>query len=461
MLIAYVPQIFRVWAYSDELDIFDDKSLGEHVRRDGNLVSALIYNQITTRLINSVSDLWMLRIISLVSLLLAFNILAQLISKTNKSNFPQLILPIALLLPSPMTYILWGGIWIFSISLLISLVACTLWLYAGVIQRAISPLLLCISMLIYPISAFSSLSFMAMLFVLCYQTNTHFFLIIKKLLQLYSLSGFISLFTLAIFANTRNYEFNERVSLVDFQSLPQKIYWVISRPMAVSSRFFDIRSPSAVDAFLVFAFVMLVVLFGLRRQSKELNDSSLIRIFLFFVAVFLSLTPLIISSSNQIEFRYLFGVSVCFLITTSHFIAVFLQTFSANSKYLLVLFLMVIGVLSMIENSNRQFIVPYQSKMLFFSSEIDRCLSQPVKFSNIIVTPPKKPFPSRPNIGMFSQTTDLASEWVPIPSLKVILREKGLIYFDVMMGEEQTSGSKNRCEINLEGYRDFIDEPSN
>ena len=461
VLVAYIRPIFSEWAYSDELDLFNTQTLGEHIRRDGNLVGALIYTQISIKFINSLSDLLFFRLISLISLFIVIIILTRLIGKTNKSIFVQLILPIALLLPAPMTFISWGGIWAFSIATLMSIIACTFWLYGETLRRALSPVLLTLSILIYPISAFSSFSFVAVVLVLGLHKSAHFVQILKDLIRLFAISGLFAISALLVSRSVGNLEFNQRVSFVDLQSLPQKLQWLISRPVAVSTRFFDIRSPAPLDALLVFLFVVVIILLGLWRQSQELKESFFTRSSLYFVSVFLSLTPLVVTSSNQIEFRYILGISLCFFVTTIYFIAVFFRNMLPIGNYVIFSVLLIVGVSSVLKKTDEQFIQPYKTKEFFLSNVIDDCISKSGTVSRVIVNQAREPFPSRPNLGIFSQTTDLASPWVPEPSVKIMLKKKGLVNVDVIIAKEHATGPVNSCEINLQEFKDIIDSQLN
>ena len=149
IFISFLRPIFSVWAYSDEYDFFEiTPKLGAHMARDGNLVSSVIYDQISTNIVDSVNDLWRLRLLSFLCLFLIINHVSSQILRYNQSRSIQFLLPIGLTLPAAMTFISWSLIWQGSLGMLIGYFASFYWLKKRNGLRLLSVLLMSISILL-------------------------------------------------------------------------------------------------------------------------------------------------------------------------------------------------------------------------------------------------------------------------------------------------------------------------
>jgi hypothetical protein len=216
-----------------------------------------------------------------------------------------------------MTFISWALIWHGSFAMLIAYFANILWLKGKFRFGVLSVILLCFSLQISPVAAFSIFGFHAVIFVLARAKTNYYLKVTTKLIILYGISGSLSVATIFVIKNLNDLELNGRVGPPMMSDLPEKMYWIISRPIVVSMRFFDISSPSTVNALLSTLFISVVMISGITLQSKELKERSLARVSLFFLLVFLSITPIIVTWSNQIEFRYILGPSLAFFLVTT------------------------------------------------------------------------------------------------------------------------------------------------
>jgi len=464
VFLSYIKPIFSVWAYSDEYDFFEPvPKLGKHMARDGNLISSLLYNNFSAPLINSAEDLWRLRTLSFLCLFLILNHVSSQILKHNQSRSLQFLLPIALTLPAAMTFISWSLIWQGSFAMLIAYIANTLWLNPGFKNKFISVLLLWSSILMSPVAAFSIFGFHAVVFILARINVANFVKITISHVTLYGISGAASLATLLTNQKISGLELNGRVGPPAISDLPAKMYWVISRPITLSMRFFDIASPSQVNAIITSLLVLSLLLCGLAFQSKSLSENVFPRIILFFVLILLSITPIVVTWSNQIEFRYILGPSVAFFLTTIGLTLDVLKRSKNFLKYahLPAIFLISIsGITTMINHVNSQFIEPYESKSIFIQSELSNCQNNTHLIKKMIIQQPKSGYPSKNNIGIFSQTTDMASPWVPIPTVKYILQINELFFKEIVVQDYEDEMSTNSCVIDLEKYSQQLADSS-
>jgi hypothetical protein len=456
VFLSYVKQIFSVWAYSDEYDFFEAvPKLGKHMARDGNLIISLLYDNFSAPLVNSAEDLWRLRVLSFLCLFLILNHVSTQILIHNKSRSIQFLLPIALMLSAPMTFISWSLLWQVSFAMLIAYAANVFWLKPSFRLKIISVLLLWSSILMSPVAAFSIFGFHAILFTLAGIKAINFLKITLSLLTLYGISGIASLATLVISQKLYGLELNERVGLPAIGDLPAKMYWVISRPITLSMRFFDISSPSQINAVVTLILVSSLLICGFVVQSKNLGENIFLRAIIFFTLILLSITPIVVTWSNQIEFRYILGSSIAFFLAT---VVLTLEIVKKQKNFLqyayipIILLISFLGITTINNHINSQFIAPYKSKSIFIQSELLDCQNKNRFIEKIIIQQPKAGYPSRNNIGIFSQTTDMASPWVPIPTVNYILKINELFSNEIIVQDYKAEMSPNSCIIDLDKY---------
>ena len=456
VFLSYIKPIFSVWAYSDEYDFFEvTPKLGSHMARDGNLISSLIYSNFSLPLISSAGDLWRLRVISFLCLFLILNHLSSQILAHSPSRTTQFLLPIALTLPGPMTFISWSLIWQGSFAMLIAYVANVLWMKSKFGLKLISVILLWSSILMSPVAAFSIFGFHAAVFILTRFKTADFVKVTRRLVFLYLISGIASLLTIMISKVLFGLALNGRVGPPQLSDLPEKVYWVISRPIIVSMRFFDISSPTNINAIVTALLVLSLLVFGFVIQSKNLSESIFSRLILFSALIILSITPIVITWSNQIEFRYILGPSVAFFLVT---VGLTLEAISERENFLkyahlpFILLILFSGIMSINNHVSGQFISPYKSKIDFIQSELLICQNKNRSLEKVVILQAKTTYPSRNNIGIFSQSTDMASPWVPIPSVKYVLKTVGIFPREITLEESLTNSDLNSCTVDLEKY---------
>jgi hypothetical protein len=456
VFLSYIKPIFSAWAYSDEFDFFEvTPKLGTHMAQDGNLISSLIYDNFSVHLVSSAGELWRLRVISFLCLFLILNHVSSQILTHNQSRSTQFLLPIALILPAPMTFISWSLIWQGSFAMLIAYGANVLWLKSRFGLRLISIFLLWSSILMSPVAAFSIFGFHAVAFILSRIKTTDFVKVTIQLVFLYGISGIASIVTLAISNVIFGSTLNGRVGPPQLSDLPEKLYWIISRPIVVSMRFFDISSPTHLNAMITSLLVLSLLVRGFVIQSKNLSENVFSRLILFFALISISITPIVITWSNQIEFRYILGPSIAFFLVTVGLILEEIGEIENFLKYAYLPFILLIlfsGIISMNNHINSQFISPYNSKIDFIQSELSICQSKNRFIEKVIVLQAITTYPSRNNIGIFSQSTDMASPWVPIPSVKYVLKTVGIFPREIILQEFLPKSDLKSCIVDLEKY---------
>jgi hypothetical protein len=461
VVLVYLKPILTVWSYSDESDYFSDSTtIGRQFAEDGNLFGSFIYNHVSLLIANSTADLWRLRFLSLVCLLLIINNFSKQVLLLNQSRSIQFLIPLALMLPAPMTYISFAMIWQGSLGMLLAYFSSIIWLKNLGPIRIVPIIFLCLSITMSPVNAFSIFGFYAALFILTRAHTSSFSKTLKSLFALYGISGTLSVVTLFVAENVFNLEYSARVGLVSLGNIPEKMYWIFSRPIAVSVRFFDISSPTIMNALAQVFLVSIILFFGFFLQSRVLNEKVYKRIFLFLILVLSSITPILITWSNQIEFRYILGPSFAIFLVFSMMLLELANLKKNISLYLnpiLTVSIAIIGIATVSINTDSQFVGPYKAKNIFITSEILKCLDRDPVITLVVIQPPEMGFPSRKNIGIFSQVTDLDSPWVPAPSVKNVLNTLGTGFSEVVVANNTDSREfEDACVVDLESYRQIL-----
>lgn len=92
---------------------------------------------------------------------------------------------------------------------------------------------------------------------------------------------------------------------------------------------------------------------------------------------------------------------------------------------------------------------PYQQKIAFLKNELSACTLQEV--STVYVQSRDRPWPTKELLGVWSQTTDLASDWVPIPAVRTLLDSSIKVE---LLDERITNNNDGAdvCVVNLNDY---------
>jgi len=92
----------------------------------------------------------------------------------------------------------------------------------------------------------------------------------------------------------------------------------------------------------------------------------------------------------------------------------------------------------------------YSNSNLFILNELKLCSDNQIA-NGILVVKRTKPWPSRQLLGFFSQTTDLASEWVPIGSVKLVLIKNSKDFNEIEFTSSEYR-NKSFCYVQLDKF---------
>jgi hypothetical protein len=414
---AYIRGVFVTTVWSDDYPIMirEDHDISTPLI-DGRPLFALLQFLSFSLIDGSPERLLILRAISLSTLFSLFIVVCKYLEIRSRSE--QLIIALGLCLPSFQWFVYWATIWSWPIPLLLSTLAWMLWKQSRK-HQLLAVLLLTSAILIYPLN---SLLPFALLAVKATLNRTQIRELWKEFFncsKLYGISICISAISILFVFSVKGVSPSGKVStFVQPSEVMDKVVWWVTRPFTTAFRPFLIDSPSVVFAFFSVIPVGLVVFVGLFHQSLELKEKPLTRIFtvLFFAAI--PISPLLIVSQNQIDFRLLASWNFSIFLI----VAFFINTHFRKYRYArLPIFLIVTSFVLLQSNQNfiRTFENPYLNKNTFLMSSLKNCNST----HEILVIVPKNKWPSLPLLGNFSTVTDLAHPWVLESNVEIIMKQ--------------------------------------
>jgi len=467
ILAAYTPGVFKESFWSDDYPaLMDTQSTVDHILKDARPMGAAIFS-LSFSLLKDPSNAWVLRCLALLALLLIFLFISKRINNSKHPNIGTFSIAIAFCLPSFQMYIHWTTTWPILWASLAGLYAFHFWSSKLISRKILAVFLLVLALTTYPPAALFFFSIIAVVNVFNETKGYRFFAEAIQGVVLLLISGLMSILTVFLIMNTANISSNRRVGLVTLSEIPAKINWLISRPLVIGLRPFMIDSPTAKIALITALPVLLILFFGLKRQSRQLGESIFYRGFWVAIPLLMTLIPIVITSDNQIEFRLLPGYSWGIAALASYFLLVmigsWLEPLRMNAELKRVAFLFVpavlslIGVLSINSHYADLFGGPYQKKNAFLNAKISSCLNSG-SIKSVLILPPKEPFPSLQRLGVFSMSTDLASGWVPKPNVELLLKQRKIyvpvVYLEVRPAFKEATTTE--CVIDLEEFRKLL-----
>ena len=461
---AYAPGVFKESFWSDDYPaLMDTPSFVQHVLRDARPTAAGLF-ALSFSLLSGPANAWILRSLALVALLLIFLFISNRVNNSKYGSIGIFSIAIAFCLPSFQMYIHWSTTWFFLWSTLAGLYSFHFWISKIMVRKIMAIFLLILALTIYPPTA---LFFFSAIIVINTLNEFKFSKTISEVRQgliLLVISGLFSILVAVLALQISGVSANKRVSILTLSEIPQKIAWLLTRPLVVGLRPFMIDSPSPKIALITSIPVIVLLLFGIGSQSRHLGESLVYRAFWSAVPLVLSLIPIMITSDNQIEFRVLPGYCWGIAVLATYFLLLFIDSLlgthirnikqKTSVSLLVATIVALIGIVSINSHYSDLIGSPYQKKNAFLNSKISSCLSRG-SISEVFIIAPKLPFPSLPRLGIFSMSTDLASGWVPKPNVDLLLKERGIRTTAQYLEIRPQDGHKlaTGCVIDLEEFR--------
>lgn len=451
LCVAYIRGVFITTAWSDDYPIMmqEDHDINTPLI-DGRPLFALLQYLSFSFVDKNPENLFVLRAISLATLLCLFLVLNNFLGV--KSRSAQILIALGFCLPSFQWFIYWATIWSWSIPLLLSTLAWMLWKNDSNHQLLAVFMLAC-AFLIYPLNSLLPFSLLA---IKATYNRTEVRKLWKEFmggLKLYGIGICLSsIVVLTVFRISTTTPSGKVSTFVSPSEILNKLNWWVTRPFAIAFRPFMIDSPTAAVAFFTVIPVFLVTFVGLYHQSRKMNENPFLRIITIISLAAIPISPLLIVSQNQIDFRLLASWNLAIFLIFALFIISWLKENRIIRLSIISLAVSLVLIQSN-QNFNRTFKVPFSQKNSFLISSLQNCDLN----AETIVISPKKPWPSLPLIGNFSTVSDLAHPWVLESNLTLIKQQISpklssqtrLIY---QLEDSVNNSDKRHCIINLDRF---------
>ena len=255
--------------------LLDRRGVAEHVLKDARPTLAAVFFS-SFSLLKSPTDAWILRSLALIALLLIFHFISKSIKNSRHYNFSIFSIAIAFCLPSFQMYIHWTNTWFFLWAALAGLYSFHFWISRKISRKILAVLLLVLALTTYPPTALFYFSVIAVTNVLNESRSSKFFNEVFRGLALLVTSGLVSILVAFASMQIAGVSPNGRVKLITLSEIPEKITWLFSRPLVVGLRPFTIDSPAPIFALITSFPILLILFFGVRRQSRQTKEPSLI-----------------------------------------------------------------------------------------------------------------------------------------------------------------------------------------
>lgn len=446
--------VFAVSAFSDDYPgLVDPAGIASHAAKDARPIyglGLLIFFSIA----NSVENLWILRLVGLIGLLLLSDLVNRRLFRASGNGWLIFASTIAFTSISFQFFTHWATAFLYPWVAILSLSGLTFWEKRSKISKVLGVTLLLLSLMIYPLLSFFAFS---VVFVEWFFTDSNFSNYVAKLkstISYFAVGGIVLFIFITLFKMFNPSVLNSRVDLISLSELPRKLIWFVSRPVALGFRPYFLTSPTFSELLLTgLPIFVLLLIFTLRKTNFNLRKTgeSLLAL---SITVVLALAPLLIVGQDQIDFR-LVGAVKWLIETLSiaiffYFLRLILSAHREAISILLAGILAVLAFLNVNHVFNANLKTHYLHETTFFKESIAKC--SPTSLDNgILILSRSKAWASRPLVGVLSQSTDLASEWVPVNSMKLYLASQS--YEDIQITEkEKIPEDFSGCIVRLDDF---------
>ncbi len=462
---VYLPSSLRRSAWSDDYPLLVDMDLSWALSR-GQPVSGIV-QFIGFRLVNSIDDLRFLRIFGLLgTAVLIWWIARFLITNGLSVTSAALVAATVGFLPSFHFPSGWATTFPSSWQCLLAAISGILWVDAKDNRqrrhRLLAILLMTAMLLSYPPAAMFCWAVLAIRLSL---TRGNAQLAVRQMISmgaLIAVSTILSLSTIGLVAQLTDIGDPSQFRFVSSGAEAlRKLGWFVSHPIVVGARPFCTLSPSTLSAAATGGPVLVLIAIGTYLRAKGSISDRLTFVAVVGGSAALTMTSHLIAADNQIEYRFMTGLTVSMwilLVLAVKSIVSSLPIRPNLRRHLRtfgVCFLLVATVLvAMIAQSSvdRLFLEPFNSKDHYLRAHLADFDED--RHSRIVVVRPETWPSPRPRLGVFSTVTDLSHGWVVEPNIRLLLREQGVTAekLDILILDEFPTLEKADLSLDLRPY---------
>ena len=456
LMAVYAFGIFSKTAWSDDYPaLLDPSSVALHATRDARLVYGGLIEFLYTQF-DSLALLSFIRLFGFLGLLLLNDLVLAKFLKIQNSTSVALATTIAFTLPSFQFSAHWAITFMMCWASYFSILGFVLQDSEKKVARLMGFLFFICSLLLYPLMSFFVIAFLYATWFLRQDSLKTLMMSLKKLFKLIIASTISSYMIAYTYLHFYGLRFNPRVGVVNIGEVVDKLVFFLSRPFALTYRPYLLYSPSIVGFLATVGIFMFLLLLLFINRYKSFGIAF--KHFLLFNAfVVLTILPLLAVSDNQIDLRFVASntwlyVFMCVFLFTHlrHDIESGIRKFIAIFVYPVVGLLLIIGFATINLNFLNNYLGPFEQKQEFFRHQISLC-NKELNNQEIIILPRTAPWEKKNLIGIYSQQTDLESDWVPVGALTFYLKDAGFKFDSLpVIKQEETNGLS--CYVDLGDY---------
>jgi hypothetical protein len=269
-----------------------------------------------------------------------------------------------------------------------------------------------------------------------------------------AVAGITALGVALIVRSTMSVDTDMRVRLIgSLGELLDKLIWFVSHPVVVAARTYQISSPGFVEAALTGGVVLLLIAVGLFLRFAGRRRDRFGAVCLLFALASLTMSFHLIVPDNQIEYRFMTGLSVTiwlYLVVALLSIrdqvlklvppqkSQALQQVVSGTGIAAFTFLCVVTAHLAWTNVHQVFIEPWRIKETYLTQQLARFADG--RYDEIlIINPEYGAWPHRSNIGIYSTRSDLSHSWVAIPNVRLLIEEHSPDMASIPIVESKTA----------------------
>jgi len=456
LIAVYAFGIFSKTAWSDDYPaLVDPSDVALHAIRDARLVYGglidFLYHQF-----DSLALLSFIRLFGFLGLLLLNDLVLAKFLKTQNSISIVLATTIAFTLPSFQFSAHWAITFMMCWASYFAILGYALQESEKRVVRLMGFASFICSLLLYPLMSFFVFAYLYATWFLLQDSIKALIISLRKLFVLMIASAVTSYIIAYIYLHSQGLTFMPRVGVVSISEIPEKVIFFLSRPFALTYRPYLLDSPSIIG-FLstigIFVFLLLLLF-----ANRYRNFGFAFQHFLVFnVFVVLTILPLLVVRDNQIDSRFvasntwLYMFMFIFLFMhLRHDSELGIRKFFASFIYPVAGLLLIIGFATINLNFLNNYQSPFNQKQEFFRQQVSLC-NKELSAQTITILPRTTPWEEKNLIGIYSQQTDLQSDWVPVGALAFYLKDAGFKIASLPILKQEKIYDSN-CYVVLDDY---------
>ncbi len=431
----YLPQAVMRSSWSDDYPLLLDPSM-EKVIADGRPVLALV-NNLVFGAAGSIGGLALARALGVAGIAAIAAFLYRLMINAKWDPAVAVFTAVtAILLPPFHAFAGWASVFAFPWVFLLGLTSGHL-LLRGVRNRSLATTtgaagLLLIALLAYPPSAMACWIPLVLHLLDSPSSTRRGGLPVMVMGLVVAATGVLSLICARFVMTLTGVEADGRFTFINSpDEVADKIRWLATRPIPLAGRPFQISSPGAIEAFLTATPVIALTIVGILLLIRGSTQHRITVLGLLAICCGGTILSHVLAAENQTEFRYLAGFLIAAWIMTVAAIHELVRRSSAarwtprhavGVTTALLLILAGTASVAATRNVDRVFVAPARIKEAHLQSELRTF--DPTQHDQIIAIFPDSPWPTRPNLGIYSTRTDLAHPWTIEANLRLLIMEE-------------------------------------